>query len=106
MLMLQSIFNLDSFPLFFSFPFMAAVGTVGLVWLGGNYLYHSHSCPATRIPMKDASTQTECVTHDINENAHVAFSIALSPCSPHMNDSFMYANERLMICMREDRGNE
>ena len=50
MLMLQSIFNLDSFPLFFSFPFMAAVGTVGLVWLGGKYLYHSHSCPATRIP--------------------------------------------------------
>ena len=71
MLMLQSIFNLDSFPLFFSFPFMAAVGTVGLVWLGGKYLYHSHSCPATRIPMKDASTQTECVTHDINENEEV-----------------------------------
>lgn len=69
--MLQSIFNLDSFPLFFSFPFMAAVGTVGLVWLGGKYLYHSHSCPATRIPMKDASTQTECVTHDINENEEV-----------------------------------
>ena len=101
--MLQSIFNLDSFPLFF------LVAGVGIVWLGGKYFYHSHSSPATRIPamnVKDASTQTECVTHDINENAHVAFSIALSPCSPHMNDSFMYANERLMICMREDRGNE
>ena len=82
--MLQSIFNLDSFPLFFSFPFMAAVGTVGLVWLGGKYLYHSHSCPATRIPMKDASTQTECVTHDINENEEVQATPIL------MNDaSFM-----------------
>ena len=79
--MLQSIFNLDSFPLFF------LVAGVGIVWLGGKYFYHSHSSPATRIPamnVKDASTQTECVTHDINENEEVQATPIL------MNDaSFM-----------------